>query len=109
MNSHSLIARVRRGELNFERFIEILSTRGYITENNHEEGCSFGSSAMEAARQDDLDTLFSALMPGVMNDIALSCASTKLSGPGNVYSYALFNKNIIDREEIHNILKTEKH
>lgn len=105
MTSHSLIARVRRGELNFERFIGILTSRGYITEFDKEEGCCFGSSAMEAARQDHFDALFVVLMPDVLNDIELSKVAVRCEGPGAAYEYALFNKNVIDEDAVRSILK----
>lgn len=103
----TLIARVRRGELNFERFVEVLSTRGYVTEEDHEEGCSFVSSAMEAARQYDFDVLFALLLPEVLNDISLSCAATDEGGPPGAFAYALFNTNVIDREDVLGILVKE--
>ena len=96
----TLIELVRKGELNFERFVEILSTRGYITEETHEDGCSFGSTAMEAARQEDFDALFALLLPGVLSDISLSCAATDEGGLSGGFAYALFNTKVIDREEV---------
>jgi hypothetical protein len=107
ISSYTLIALVRRGELNFERFVEILSTRGYITEETNEEGCGFGSSAMEAARQEDFDALFTALLPGVLHNITLSRVATDEGGKPNAFAYALFNTNIIDSDDVLGILVEE--
>lgn len=107
MPESSLIAFVRRGNLNFERFVEVLSTRGYITEQDHEAGCSLASSAMEAARQEDFDALFKLLMPGRLNDIQLSCKATDAGGMQGAFSYALFNSNVVDDEEIKQVLVKE--
>ena len=105
--SYTLIALVRRKELNFERFVEILSTRGYITEETHENGCIFGSTSMECAQQEDFDLLFTQLLPETLNEISLSCAATDEGGSTGSYSYALFNTNVIDREDVLKILVEE--
>ena len=102
-----LIARIRRGELNFERFVELLETRGYVTEQDCEEGCSFVSTAMEASRQEDFDTLFAALFPGRLNTVSLSCVATDEGGQRGAFAYALFNRNIIEREDIISVLTEE--
>lgn len=105
--SLSLIAFVRRGDLNFERFVEVLSTRGYITEQDHEAGCSMVPLGMEAARQEDFDALFKLLMPGRLNEIELSCRATDAGGLRGAFSYALFNSNVVDDETIKHILTKE--
>jgi hypothetical protein len=38
-----LIARVCRAEVNFERLVEVLSTRGYVTDLEEEPGLQFGA------------------------------------------------------------------
>lgn len=103
----TLIDRVRRGEINFERFVEILAMRGFITEQSNDERCGFGSTAMEKARQHDFDALFALLLPSVLNNILLSCAATDEGGLSGAFSYALFNSNVIDRKEVLDILIDE--
>lgn len=104
-----LISRVRRGEINFERLVEILRSRGYITEQQQEKGCGFGSSAMEAARQNEFEALFSFFFPHEVCDIEIQCAATNAGGgPGEfAYAYALFNSNAITRTEILAVLQAE--
>ncbi len=103
----NLIALVRRGELNFERFVEILSTRGYLTEEDREAGCSMVSTVMEAANQEDFDALFALLLPGVLNNISLSCVATDEGGPRGAFAYALHNTNVIEREDVITVLVAE--
>jgi hypothetical protein len=107
--SCTLIARIRKRELNFERFVEILTTRGYFTEQVHEEGCGFSSVAMEAAKQNDFDSLYQLLMPDAPrnHNISLSCIATDEGGLRGGYSYALFNENLISRGNIKNLLIEE--
>jgi hypothetical protein len=107
MSQFDLISRTRRGELNFERLAELLETRGYVTEQDCEEGCSFSSTAMEACRQDDFDSLFAVLLPNRLNTISLSCVATDDGGPRGGFSYALFNSNVIEREGILAVLIEE--
>jgi len=101
---HSLIARVRRGEINFERLVEVLSERGYITDVPAEEGIGFGRASMDQTWQEDFDALFSLLLPGIYNDIKLDCTATDKDGIPGCFTYALFNKNVIDREDMTQIL-----
>ena len=103
----NLIARVRRGELDFERLVEILTTRGYITEQDIESNCSFVASAISATRQDDFNTLFAEVFPDLENTVRLSDAATDVGGPKGSYLYALFNANVIDRERVLEILISE--
>lgn len=105
--SLTLIARVRRGELNFERLVEILSTRGYVTEQQDEECCNFISTAMESSNQEDFDALFKLLLPGQLNDILISCAATDKGGQPGGFAYGLYNSNAIDREDMLRILISE--
>jgi hypothetical protein len=104
---NDLISRVRCGGLNFERFVEILETRGYITEANNEEGCSPASPIMEAARQEDFDRLFVFFFPRRPNNITLACIASnegfEIYGPGAL-SYALFNSEVLDESEVRRIL-----
>lgn len=106
-NSLSLIARVRRAELNFERLVQILSTTGYLTEQHDEEGCNFISTAMESSNQEDFDALFGLLLPGRANEILISCAATDKGGPPGGFAYGLYNSNLIDREDMLRILMIE--
>lgn len=102
-----LISRVRRGEINFERLVEILRSRGYITEQRQEEGCGFGSSAMEAAHQDELEALFSFFFPHEVCDIEIQCAATNAGGEPGDFAYALFNSKAITRQEVLAVLQAE--
>ena len=105
-----LISRVRCGGLNFERFVEVLQTKGYITEEHGEAGCSPSSPVMEAARQEDFNKLFDLFFPGSPNEIKLGCTATNKgfepAMPGN-FSYAIFNANVIDRQAVDRILEAE--
>ncbi|MDP9933644.1 hypothetical protein [Variovorax paradoxus] len=91
----SLIGRVRRGELNFERLVEVLSERGHVTDVDHEEGLSFIRSSVNQTHREDFDALFKLLMPGRINDIDLrTTASSEGTHPGTP-TYAVFNANVI--------------
>lgn len=105
--SMNLVTRVRKGELSFERFVEIMRNRGYITEQSHEEGCSFGSSAMEAVHQEEFQVLFSFFFPGEDCDIEIKCAATDDGGTPGAFIYALYNSKAIDREVVLGVLRTE--
>ena len=105
--SHNLILRTRRGELNIERLVEILRTRGYITERNQEHGCGFCSSAMEAVTQDDMRVVFDFFFPREVFDLDVQCAATAAGGRPGSYAYALYNSNVISREEILELLTQE--
>lgn len=102
-----LVSRVRRGEINLDRLVEILRTRGYITEEKQENGCGFGKSAMEAVHQDELDALFSFFFPQEICDIKVSCVATDEGSDKGAYSYALFNSNVINREEVLAVLRSK--
>jgi hypothetical protein len=102
-SSNKLKDRIGRGEFNFERFVEILSSRGYITE--HEDEVSFGSSAMEYFQQEEFDTLLQFFFPNRLNNIELKCASTDRGGQKNAYSYALYNENVVSRDEVFKVLE----
>lgn len=91
----SLIARVRRSEVNFEQLVEVLSTRGYVTDSDGLNGLGFTRSAIDKAHQHDFDALFKALMPGELNTIKLSTRATAKGGDGS-YTTALFNTNVIE-------------
>lgn len=106
-STHTLICRTRRGELNFERLVEHLASVGFITESDRIEGCGFGSTAMESARQEDFDALFKLFFPGHSHSIELSCAATDAGGIKGCFSYALFNSNVIEHEEVKHILRKE--
>jgi len=51
--------------------------------------------------------LFAFFFPGRLNDIELRCAATKSGATLNAYGYALYNANVIDREEVLKILESE--
>ena len=102
-----LIARVRRGDLNFERFIELMREPGYIGEHGQENGCGFGSSAMEATKQEDLNLLFEFFYPGKACDILVQCVATDEGGEPGAFEYALFNANVITRDQMLARLKLE--
>lgn len=102
-----IIDRVRRGEINFERLVEILRHAGYITEENQEAGCGFGSSAMEAVHQEDFEKLFAFFFPGEHCDIAIACIATDEGGQSGAYAYALFNSNKVSRPAMQQILERQ--
>jgi hypothetical protein len=98
---------VRRGEINLERLVEVLHSRDYITEQHQEEGCGFGSSAMEAVHQDDLKLLFSFFFPDSICDNEIQCAATDEGGEADSFAYVLFNTNIVTREAVIALLRAE--
>ena len=102
-----LIARVRRGDLNFERFVELMREPGYIGEHGQENGCGFGSSAMEAAKQDDLNALFRFFYPGEACDILVQCVATDDGGKLGAFEYALINANVVTRDQMLELLRLE--
>ena len=105
--SNHLTDRIARGEFNFVQFVDILSTRGFISEGTNVPGCGIGSHTMEYLQQDEFDALFAFFFPGKLNDIELQCAATKSGATLNAYGYALYNANVIDREEVLKILESE--
>jgi len=91
----SLIGRVRRGELNFERLVQVLSARGYVTDVEHEPGLSFVRATVNKTQREDFNALFAVLMPDRINDIDLrTTASSEGTHPGTP-TYAVFNANVI--------------
>jgi hypothetical protein len=100
----SLIGRVRRGQVNFERLVEVLSTRGYITDSDGSEGLGFMRSAIDQAHQHDFDALFKVLMPGKLNTIRLMTHGTDKGGVPGSFTTALFNKDVVEYEEINQVL-----
>lgn len=100
----SLVSRVRRGELNFERLVELLSTRGYVTDSEDEPGLSFNRPSMNQARSADFNALFKALMPGRINDIEIMAIGTPWDDSRGS-TYALFNINRIEYEEMMQTIK----
>lgn len=105
--TNHLTDRIARGEFDFFRFVEILSTKGFITEAQNDPRCPVGSNTMEYLQQDEFDALFSFFLPRQLNDIELACAATNRGSVGHAYSYALFNANAISREEVLDILERE--
>lgn len=99
-----LISRVRRAELNFEKLVEALSTRGYVTDMEHEDGLSFIRASVNQTHARDFDALFALLMPGRLNDIRLmTTASSEGTSPGTP-TYAVFNTNVISYQEMRAVL-----
>lgn len=99
-----LISRVRRAELSFEKMVQVLCTRGYITDVEHEDGLSFIRASVNQTRAEDFDALFALLMPGQINDIDLrTTASSKGTNPGTP-TYAVFNANVIGYEDMMAVL-----
>lgn len=92
----SLIGRVRRGQVNFERLVEVLSTRGYVTDSDGPEGLGFMRSAIDKSRQHDFDALFKVLMPGRLNTIRLMTHGTDKGGAPGSFTTALFNTEVIE-------------
>jgi hypothetical protein len=104
MNEQSLIALVRRGEINFEQLVAVLSKPGYLTTLDKYEGLGFGKVRMDSAHQDDFDALFKLLMPGQLNDInVMTHATCKGAGPG-LFTTVLFNTSVIEYEEMDALL-----
>jgi hypothetical protein len=97
----SLISAVRRGELDFERLVVVLSKAGHLTDIDGNQGLGFTRTRIEGARQEDFDALFQFFYPGEGHSIELrSCATDKGFAQRGAYTYALFNENIVSREEI---------
>lgn len=105
--SNKIVDRVRRGELNLEKLVELLRRTGYITEENQEEDCGFISSAMEELHQDDFEKLFSFFFPNEICDIAVDCIATDKGGQLGSYAYALFNSNVVSRQHMQQLLERQ--
>lgn len=100
----SLIGRVRRCEVNFEQLVEVLSTRGYVTDSDGSGGLGFGRVAIAQVRQDDFNALFALLMPGRLNTIRLMSHGTDKGGVPGSFTTALFNTDVIEYEEMNQVL-----
>jgi len=96
----SLIARVRRGEINFERLVEVLSTRGYVLDTEDEVGLGFSRPHANNAKHADFEALFKVLMPGQHHDIQLSKIATDQGGTPGAFTYAIYNPNVIDYDSM---------
>jgi hypothetical protein len=97
----SLIDSVRRGELDFERLVKVLFSEGYLTDADGKEGLGFVSVRIEAARQEDFNKLWKFFYPGQGHDIQLrSCATDKGFAARGSFTYALFNEQLVSREEM---------
>lgn len=101
----TLIQRVLRGELNFERFVEVMRTEGYLIDTATYAGCGFGRVAMDSAKQEDLESLFNFFYPTQLLDIKLSVAATDEGGQRGAFSYALFNSKNLERAEVMALLR----
>ena len=97
----SLIDSVRRGELNFEQLVEVLSKVGYTTDADGNQGLGFIRTRISAARQEDFDRLWKFFYPGQGHDIQLnSCASDEGFAGSGGFTYALFNEAFVSRQEM---------
>ena len=96
----SLIARVRRAEINFELLVDVLSNPGYVTDGGTQAGLGFVRSSMGKVNQDDFDALFKVLMPGQLNDIKLRTHATDKGGVQGAFINVLFNENVISYEDM---------
>jgi len=105
MDNSSLIDLVRRGEVSFERLVEVLSDRGYVTEHDRDQKCRLGATSIERAQQEQFDALFEFFYPGQSNNVQLSRLATDRGGQiSGAFSYALFNTNVVSRERMRCIL-----
>ena len=101
----TLTQRVLRGELNFERFVEVMRTDGYLIDTATPEGCGFGRVAMDSANQKDFEALFNFFYPEEELDVDLSKAATDECGQRGAFSYALFNAKKLERKEVIALLR----
>ena len=102
----SLIDSVRRGKLNFERLVEVLSEEGYVTDADGNEGLGFTRIRIDTARQEDFDRLWKFFYPGQGHDIRLkSCASDEGFAVSGGFTNALFNESLVSRQEMMDTLK----
>ena len=103
--------RVASGCFDFDSFVEVMQNHGYITEIDAPDGAGIISSDMERTftLQKEFDQLFLFFYPNTLNDIKLECAATNkgFEIEAGAFSYALYNENIIKREEVIEILIRE--
>ena len=104
--------RVASGCFNFDSFVEVMQNDGYITEIDAPYDAKIISSDMERTftLQKEFDQLFLFFYPNILKDIKLECAATDKGceiEAGGAFSYALYNENIIKREEVIEILIRE--
>jgi hypothetical protein len=79
----------------------VLSKTGHLTDIDGNQGLGFTSTRFEGARQEDFDALFQFFYPGEGHSIELrSCATDKGFAQRGAYTYALFNENIVSRDEM---------
>ena len=62
---------------------------------------------MEAVRQEAFEAIFAFFYPDELCDIRVECAATSKGGEAVGYAYALFNSNVVTREEVLNTLRAE--
>ncbi len=105
----ALIRRLRTGNLDFERFIELLTTRGYILECDNEFG--FSSNELESLgdviSSEVFPIVFKLLMPGILNDITIHCHATDEGGDRGCFAYGIYNPRIMDYKQFHAVLVME--
>lgn len=107
----SIKDRIGSCNFNFESFVKVLQSDGYITEDKYPEDASLSSSYMEklGLSQEEFDLLFEFFYPNETNDIVLRCLSTNdgCKAGSNVSTYALYNTNVIIESKVKKILIQE--
>jgi hypothetical protein len=103
-DDQSLTGLVRRGDINFEQLVKILSTRGYITTLDKMPELPLSKVRIDRVHQDDFDTLFSVLFSGQVHDIHLMTDATCEGAMPGLYTTALFNLTVIDYDEMRTLL-----
>lgn len=101
----TLIQRVLRGDLNFERLVEVMRTDGYLIDTVAPEGCGFGRVAIDSVNQEDFDALFNFFYPGEEFDVEICKLATDKGGSCGAFSYALFNSRKMDYDEMMDLLR----
>jgi hypothetical protein len=72
-----------------------------LTDIDGNQGLGFTRTRIEGARQEDFDALFQFFYPGEGHSIKVRfCATDKGFVQRGAYTYALFNENIVSREEM---------
>lgn len=101
----SLVQRVRCGTLNFDRFVELMRTDGYIIDATTHAGGGFTRAAIDSINQEDFESLFNFFYPTEVLDIELSKAATDEGGQCGVFSSAVFNAKNLERQEVMALLR----
>lgn len=101
----TLIQRVLRGELNFECFVVLMRTEGYLIDTARHEGCGFSRVALGSVRQEDMASLFNFFYPTQVLNIKLDVRATDAGGQSGAFASALFNSRRIQRDEVLALLR----